>query len=126
MRSSMSKVLLASCAAALFAAAAPAAAAPADEASIPPGGKYHDCHGYVLHVSLQNIRVHCIDGNAKDLSFLSWPKFTKLPSGETVQTSTLKPQTPVHIEFSQSLGVRHAFKIFIADPQGHGLYGFKG
>jgi hypothetical protein len=126
MRSSMTAAMLALCAASALATAAPAGAAPADEDAIPPGGKYHDCHGYVRHVSLDNIRVHCIDGVAKDLSFLSWPKFTRLPSGETMQTSLLKPQTPVHVVFSQSLGVRHAAKIFVADPQGHGLYGFKG
>lgn len=124
MRSFVTNLMLAASLA--FAATGSAFAAPSDQEALPPGGKYHDCHGYVRHVSLQNIRVHCIDGNAKDLSFLSWPKFTSLPSGDTMQTSLLKPQTPVHVVFSQSLGVRHAYKIFLADPQGHGLYGFKG
>src|SRR5947209_10427636 len=93
--------------------------------SLPPGGKYKDCHGYMLHVSLQNVRVHCIDGIPADLSFLSWPKFTDLPAGKTVQTKDLKPGTPVHVIFSQSLGLRHAFKIYVANPRGHGLFGFK-
>jgi hypothetical protein len=39
--------------------------------------------------------------------------------------SRLLPDTPVHIIFTQALGVRKAYKIFIADPAGHGLYGFK-
>jgi hypothetical protein len=115
---------LAPCAAAVFATTAVAVAAMDNEA-LPPGGKYHDCHGYVDHVSFQNVRVHCIDGVAKDLSFLSWPKVVDLKNGETMQTSALKPGTPVHVIFSQSLGVRHAYKIYVADPQGHGLYGFK-
>ncbi len=123
MRSSITKSMLAI--AATVAIATAAAAKPSDQEALPPGGKYHDCHGYVRHVSLENIRVHCIDGTAKDLSFLSWPKFVNLPSGQTIQTQSLKPGTPVHVQFSQSLGVRHAYKIFVADPQGHGLYGFK-
>ncbi len=93
--------------------------------SLPPGGKYHDCHGYVRHVSLENVRVHCIDGVPSDMSFLSWPKFVSLPSGKTMQSKDLKPGTPVHVIFSQSLGVRHAYKVYVANPKGHGLYGFK-
>ncbi|HEV2262411.1 MAG TPA: hypothetical protein VGR69_09020 [Candidatus Rubrimentiphilum sp.] len=91
----------------------------------PPGGKYRDCHGYMRHVSLQNIRVHCIDGVPADLSFLSWPKFTDLPNGKTVQTASLKPGTPVHVIFTFSLGIRHAYKIYVANPKGRGLFGFK-
>lgn len=94
--------------------------------SLPPGGKYKDCHGYMRHVSMQNIRVHCIDGVPADLSFLSWPKFTDLPGGKTMQTTALKPGTPVHVIFSQSLGLRHAYKIYVANPKGRGLFGFKG
>jgi hypothetical protein len=100
-------------------------AAPASANTLPPGGKYKDCHGYMLHVSMQNVRVHCIDGTPADLSFLSWPKFTDLPNGKTVQTNSLKPQTPVHVIFSQSLGIRHAYKIYVANPNGRGLFGFK-
>ncbi|HEY6236755.1 MAG TPA: hypothetical protein VIW69_16770, partial [Candidatus Elarobacter sp.] len=40
-----------------------------------PGGKIRDCHGYVRHVSTENIRVHCIDGRPADLSFLYAPNF---------------------------------------------------
>lgn len=128
MRPFTTRPRLAACAALALATAAGTAAAaapPSQTESIPPGGTYHDCHGYVQHVSLENIRVHCIDGVAKDLSFLSWPKFVNLPSGQTEQTKSLKQGTPVHVVFSQSLGVRHAYKIYVADPQGHGLYGFK-
>jgi hypothetical protein len=91
-----------------------------------PGGKIRDCHGYVRHVSTENIRVHCIDGVPADLSFLYAPNFATLMSnGKSVQTKDLKPNTPVHVEFTQSLGVRKAYKIFVANPNGHGLYGFK-
>ncbi len=91
-----------------------------------PGGKIRDCHGYVRHVSDTNIRVHCIDGVPADLSFLYAPNFaTLLKNGKSVQTKDLKPNTPVHVEFTQSLGVRKAYKIYVADPRGRGLYGFK-
>ena len=91
-----------------------------------PGGKIRDCHGYVRHVSDTNIRVHCIDGVPADLSFLYAPNFaTLVKDGKSVQTKDLKPNTPVHVIFTQSLGVRHAYKVFVADPKGHGLYGFK-
>lgn len=92
---------------------------------VPPGGKYHDCHGYVRHVSLENVRVHCIDGVPADVSFLSWPKFVDLPDGKTMQSSDLKPGTPVHVVFTFSLGLRHAYKVYVANPKGRGLYGFK-
>lgn len=94
-------------------------------ANTPPGGKYKDCHGYMLHVSAANIRVHCIDGVPKDLSFISWPKQVNLADGTTKQTVSLKANTPVHVIFTESLGVRHAYKIYVANPNGHGLYGFK-
>lgn len=107
---------------ALAAAALPMAV---QSQSLPPGGKYHDCHGYVRHVSVQNVRVHCIDGIPADLSFLSWPKFVDLPGGKTMQSSALKPGTPVHVIFTTSLGLRHAYKVYVANPNGHGLFGFK-
>jgi hypothetical protein len=91
-----------------------------------PGGKIRDCHGYVRHVSTENIRVHCIDGVPADLSFLYAPNFkTLFSNGKSVQTKDLTPGTPVHVEFTQSLGIRKAYKIFVANPNGHGLYGFK-
>ncbi len=91
-----------------------------------PGGKIRDCHGYVRHVSSTNIRVHCIDGRPADLSFLYAPNFATLFSnGKSVQTKDLKPNTPVHVLFTQSLGIRKAYKIYVANPNGRGLYGFK-
>jgi hypothetical protein len=115
-------------AAALIAASALPATAQVtsrQDASV-PGGKIRDCHGYVRHVSDENIRVHCIDGVPADLSFLYAPNFATLMSnGKSVQTKDLKPGTPVHIEFTQSLGVRKAYKIYVAKPNGRGLYGFK-
>ncbi len=91
-----------------------------------PGGRIRHCHGYVRHVSTENIRVHCIDGVPADLSFLYAANYATLfKSGKSVQTKNLKPGTPVHVEFTQSLGIRKAYKIFVADPNGHGLYGFK-
>ena len=92
---------------------------------LPPGGKYRDCHGYMRHVSLANVRVHCIDGIPSDMSFISWPKVVNLANGTTIQSKDLKPGTPVHVIFTQSLGVRHAYKVYVANPRGHGLYGFK-
>jgi hypothetical protein len=91
-----------------------------------PGGKIRDCHGYVRHVSSQNVRVHCVDGVPADLSFLTAPNFATLFSnGKSVQTKDLKPGTPVHVEFTQSLGIRKAYKIYVADPRGRGRFGFK-
>jgi hypothetical protein len=105
--------------------AASAAVTERQGASI-PGGKIRDCHGYVRHVSTENIRVHCIDGRPADLSFLYAPNFaTLLSNGKSVQTKDLKPNTPVHVLFTQSLGIRKAYKIYVANPNGHGLYGFK-
>ncbi len=91
----------------------------------PVGGKYRDCHGYIRHVSAINVRVHCIDGIPSDMSFVSFPKVISARNGRTYQSKDLKPNTPVHVIFTQSLGVRHAYKVFVADPRGRGLYGFK-
>lgn len=99
--------------------------AAADTNTLPAGGKYHDCHGYIRHVSDVNIRVHCIDGTPADLSFVTVPKYAGKKDGKSVQVADLKPNTPVHVIFTQSVGVRHAYKIYVADPNGHGLYGFK-
>ncbi|MFN2461332.1 MAG: hypothetical protein ABR591_11690 [Candidatus Velthaea sp.] len=111
------------CTAALAVASAPALAAP--QTALPAGGKYHDCHGYVRHVSSENIRVHCIDGRPADLSFLYIPRYADIRTGKSVQVKDLQPNTPVHVIFTQSLGVRKAYKIYVADPSGRGLYGFK-
>jgi len=109
--------------AALIIAAAPVVAG--DQTALPAGGKYKDCHGYIRHVSDINIRVHCIDGVPADLSFVTFPKYANKANGKSVQVSDLAPDTPVHVIFTQSLGVRHAYKIFVANPNGRGMYGFK-
>ena len=116
---------LALASAAIMAATGTGMAVAAGTENLPPGGKYHDCHGYMRHVSLENVRVHCIDGTPADMSFLSWPRFVNLANGKTMQSKDLKPGTPVHVVFTMSLGVRHAYKVYVADPKGHGLYGFK-
>jgi hypothetical protein len=95
------------------------------QSALPAGGKYKDCHGYIRHVSDVNMRVHCIDGAPADLSFVTFPKYANKANGKSVQVSDLAPDTPVHVIFTQSLGVRHAYKIFVANPSGRGMYGFK-
>jgi hypothetical protein len=100
-------------------------APPDDNGSIPAGGKFKECHGYVRHVSDLNLKVHCIDGNASDQSFLYLPRYANLRDGKSVQTTHLLPDTPVHIFYTQSLGVKKAYKIYVAEPNGHGLYGFR-
>jgi hypothetical protein len=100
-------------------------APPDDNGTIPAGGKFKECHGYVRHVSDLNLKVHCIDGNASDQSFLYLPRYANLRDGKSVQTTHLLPDTPVHIFYTQSLGVKKAYKIYVAEPNGHGLYGFR-
>ena len=94
--------------------------------TVPVGGHYNECHGYVLHISAANLRVHCIDGKPADLSFISLPKYAaRKLHGKTVQDVALKPGVPVHVIYTHELGLRHAYKVFVADPRGHGLFGFK-
>jgi hypothetical protein len=102
----------------------PALSQTTDQSALPSGGKYRDCHGYIRHVSDMNIRVHCIDGVPADLSFVTFPKYANVANGKSILVIDLKPDTPVHVIFTQSLGVRHAYKIFVANPNGRGIYGF--
>jgi hypothetical protein len=118
--------VLAAPAVALAQAPPPGATPPAsDDGMLPAGGRFKECHGYIRHVSDVNIKVHCIDGNASDQSFLYLPKYTNLRAGKSIQTKDLAPDTPVHIYYTQSLGIKKAYKIYVADPEGHGLYGFR-
>jgi hypothetical protein len=104
----------------------PPEAVPASaDGTLPAGGHFKECHGYVRHISDVNIKVHCIDGNASDQSFLYFPKFANLKDGKSIQTKDLTPDTPVHIYYTQSVGVKKAYKIYVADPQGNGAYGFR-
>jgi hypothetical protein len=98
---------------------------PDDNGVLPAGGKFKECHGYVRHVSDLNMKVHCIDGNASDQSFITMPRYTNLRAGKSVQTKDLRPDTPIHIFYTQSLGVKKAYKIYVADPNGKGLYGLR-
>jgi hypothetical protein len=112
------------------AAGAPASqeaeAPPVDaDGTLPAGGRFKECHGYVRHISDLNMRVHCIDGNPSDQSFLYLPKYANLHDGKSVQTKDLVPETPVHVYYTQSLGVKKAYKIYVADPNGNGVYGFR-
>lgn len=100
-------------------------APPDDNGTIPAGGRFKECHGYVRHVSALNIKVHCIDGNASDQSFLYVPRYAHLRDGKSLQTSRLLPDTPIHIYYTQSLGIKKAYMIYVVDPNGHGRYGFR-
>jgi hypothetical protein len=104
---------------------AEATAPPDDNGTLPAGGRFKECHGYVRHVSAVNIKVHCIDGNPSDQSFLATPKHVNLRNGTTMETRELAPETPVHVFYTQSLGIKKAYKIYVADPDGRGLYGFR-
>ena len=112
---------------ALVAFAGPAFAQTPPAQSPPPQdtGHYKECHGYVRHVSDLNIRVHCIDGDPSYQSFLYLPKYAKLRDGKSIETTLLLPDTPVHILYTQTMGVKKAHEIYVADPNGHGLYGFR-
>jgi hypothetical protein len=96
-----------------------------DNGSLPAGGHFKQCHGYIRHVSDANVKAHCIDGNASDQSFITFPRYANLRDGKSMQVKDLAPETPVHILYTQSLGIKKAYKIFVADPNGHGLYGFR-
>jgi hypothetical protein len=96
-----------------------------DNGSIPAGGRFKECHGYLRHVSTVNMKVHCIDGNPSDQSFLAVPKFAKLTSGKTVEMQQLKPDTPVHVYYTQSMGVKKAYKVFVDDANGHAVDSLK-
>ena len=120
------RTLAAFAAFALAAAPVLAQTAPPDaDGALPAGGHFKECHGYVRHVSDVNVKVHCIDGNASDQSFITFPRYANLREGKSVQTKDLQPDTPIHIFYTQSLGVKKAYKIYVADPNGHGLYGFR-
>jgi hypothetical protein len=31
----------------------------------------------------------------------------------------------VHVFYTQSVGIKKAYKVYVADPQGNGVYGFR-
>jgi hypothetical protein len=123
---SLLRTLAAGAVVALLAAPALAQTPPPDaDGALPAGGKFKECHGFLRHVSDANIKVHCIDGNASDQSFITFPRYANLRDGKSQQTKELKPDTPVHVIYTQSLGIKKAYKVYVADPDGRGLYGFR-
>ena len=96
-----------------------------DNGTLPAGGRFKQCHGYVRHVSEINLKVHCIDGKASDQSFIYIPRFAKLASGKTVEMKTLKPETTVLVYYTQSLGVKKAYRVFVADAEGREKQGLR-
>ncbi len=96
-----------------------------DKGQIPAGGHFKECHGYLRHISDLNMKVHCIDGDPSDQSFLYFPHYAHLKDGKSIQTKELRPDTPVHVIYTQSLGIKKAYEIYVADPNGNGLYGFR-
>jgi hypothetical protein len=92
----------------------------------PAGGKYKDCHGYVLEAQEKSLTVHCIDGTPVDLTFeLPITQDVLHADGTITQVKELKKDTPVHVQFTQSFGTHKAYKIYLADPEAKGDYGFK-
>ena len=89
------------------------------DGSVSAGGKYKDCHGYIEHVSATNMKVHCIDGNASNQSFVNLPHLAWFSSGKSVKTSTLAPGTLVHVVYTQGFGIKKISKIFVGDPSGN-------
>jgi hypothetical protein len=117
-----------SCSSALLAAAllvgatVPAAA----YQETPPGGKYKECHGYVLEAAEKTLKVHCLDGTPVDLTFeLPITQDVQHADGTITQVKELKKGNAVHVLFGQSLGTRKAYKIYFADPNATGTYGLK-
>ena len=107
-----------------FAAALPPSALAYKEK--PPNGKYRDCHGYVLEAAEKTLRVHCLDGTPADLSFdLPITQDVLHADGTVTQAKDLKKDDPVHVQYGQSLGKLKAYKIYYADPNATGTYGFK-
>jgi hypothetical protein len=96
-----------------------------DNGTIPAGGRFKVCHGYVRHVSTTNMKVHCIDGNPSDQSFLYVPKFAKLASGKTVETTLLKPETPVHVYYTQTIGIKKAYRVYVDNENGQAVRSLK-
>lgn len=104
---------------ALTSVAAAAAPASNDSAS---DGHFKQCHGYIRHISDVNIKVHCIDGVPSDQSFIYFPRYAHLRDGKSIEVKELHADTPVHVLYTQTLGVKKAYEIFVTDQNGNGLY----
>jgi len=84
--------------------------------------------GTVEHVSTQNIRIK-VWSTKQDMSFLLVPKFNDVFSKDgktTYEMSKIGPGMDVDIHWSQSLGLRHADKIYVLNAHGHVLKAIKG
>ena len=104
----------------LAAAAAPSPAPLQPVGTPPPPGKYKECHGFVRHVAETTIKAHCIDGVPSDQSFAYVPRYAKLKDGVTpLQAQSLAPETPIHIYYTQTLGVKKAVRIEVLDEDGN-------
>jgi hypothetical protein len=70
--------------------------------------------GIVVHVSVNNIKVH---GGGQELSFLLVPRFNKIfkaNGNTTVQMKDIKPGNYVRVYYDQSaFGARHADRILV-------------
>ena len=77
--------------------------------------------GYVVHVSMNNIKVVNSE-ETQTLSFLILPKFKNVFSADgktTYQMAQIKPGMVVRVVYDQDLlGARHADKIFVVDARG--------
>ena len=77
--------------------------------------------GYVVHVSLNNIKVINVEGT-QTLSFLILPKFKSVFSADgktTYQMAQIKRNMLVKVYYDQNLvGQRHADKIYVLDKIG--------
>lgn len=85
-------------------------------------GKTNNFYGEVVHVSVENVKVH--DPKAKlTLSFVLTPKFDQIFSEDgktTYQMKSLKPGQYVRVVYDQKvLGMRHADKIYILTNANH-------
>lgn len=77
--------------------------------------------GYVVHVSMNNIKVINTEGT-QTLSFLILPKFNQVFSDDgktTYQMAQIKRNMLVKVYFDQNLlGQRHADKIYVLTAMG--------
>jgi hypothetical protein len=70
--------------------------------------------GTVMHVSTTDIQVKGRGG--KTVDFIIVPEFNRIFSSDgktTVQMTTLKPGTPVTVDYTDTLGILHPNKIVI-------------
>jgi len=84
--------------------------------------------GTIEHVSTQNVRIK-VWRTKQDMSFLLVPKFKNVFSKDgktTYEMTQIKPGMDVDIHWSQSLGLRHADKIYVLNSHGHVLKAVKG